>query len=42
MQKNILEYLENTVQKFPNKIAIIDQNNSITFSDLQKNSKSST
>ncbi len=39
MQKNILEYLENTVQKFPNKIAIIDQNNSITFSDLQKKSQ---
>ncbi len=40
MQKNILEYLENTVKRFPNKIAIIDEKASINFEDLQKEAKS--
>lgn len=35
MQKNVLEYLENTVQKYPNKTAIIDEKSSINFGDLQ-------
>ena len=35
MQKNVLEYLENTVQKYPNKTAIIDEKSSINFEDLQ-------
>ena len=39
MQKNVLEYLENTVQKFPNKIAIIDEKSSINFEDLQDHAK---
>ncbi len=39
MQKNVLEYLEDTVKKFPNKIAIIDEKNSINFGDLQKEAK---
>lgn len=40
MQKNVLEYLENTVQKYPNKIAIIDEKSSINFEDLQAHAKS--
>lgn len=39
MQKNVLEYLENTVDKFPNKTAIIDEKSSITFEDLQHHAK---
>jgi amino acid adenylation domain-containing protein len=34
MQKNILEYLFNTVEKYPTKTAIIEENNSISFGDL--------
>ncbi|MFW3341640.1 amino acid adenylation domain-containing protein [Aliarcobacter butzleri] len=40
MRNNVLEYLENTVKKFPNKIAIIDEKSSISFEDLQKEAKS--
>jgi D-alanine--poly(phosphoribitol) ligase subunit 1 len=39
MQKNVLEYLENTVQKYPNKTAIIDEKSSISFEDLQHHAK---
>lgn len=39
MQKNVLEYLENTVQKYPNKTAIIDEKSSINFEDLQNHAK---
>lgn len=39
MKKNILEYLENSVKKHPNKIAITDEQNSINFIDLQKQAK---
>ncbi|MGJ0310856.1 amino acid adenylation domain-containing protein [Aliarcobacter cryaerophilus] len=38
MQKNILEYLEKTVNEFANKTAIIDESRSINFMDLQKES----
>ncbi len=34
MTKNILEYLENTVSKLPNKIAFSDGTDSITFKNL--------
>ena len=34
MQKNILEYLFSTVEKYPLKIAVIEENNSISFKDL--------
>ncbi len=34
MQKNILEYLEKTVNEFANKTAIIDESRSINFMDL--------
>ncbi len=40
MRNNVLEYLENTVKKFPNKIAILDEKSSISFEDLQKEAKS--
>lgn len=39
MQKNVLEYLESTVEKFPNKTAIIDEKSSINFEDLQYHAK---
>ncbi|MEA2017882.1 MAG: AMP-binding protein, partial [Campylobacterota bacterium] len=39
MQKNVLEYLENTVNRFPNKTAIIDEKNTISFLDLQNEAK---
>ncbi|WP_095295513.1 hypothetical protein [Helicobacter sp. 13S00482-2] len=35
MKKNVLEYLEQTTKKFPDKIAIIDSKKEITFSDFQ-------
>lgn len=34
MKKNVLEYLKQTAQKFPNKIAIVDTQKEITFSDF--------
>ena len=34
MQKNILEYLFSTVEKYPLKTAVIEENNSISFKDL--------
>ncbi|MGB6329963.1 MAG: amino acid adenylation domain-containing protein [Halarcobacter sp.] len=39
MQKNILEYLENTVQIYSSKTAIIDDKNTINFHNLQKEAK---
>ncbi len=39
MQKNVLEYLENTVEKFPKKTAIIDAKSSISFENLQSEAK---
>ena len=38
--KNVLEHLENSSKRFPNKIAFSDGNNSITYSELVKKSKS--
>lgn len=40
MQRNVIEYLEATVGRFPNKTAIEDENYSITFSELMKSAKS--
>lgn len=34
MKKNVLEYLKQTAQKFPNKIAIVDAQKEVTFSDF--------
>jgi amino acid adenylation domain-containing protein len=39
MIKNILEYFEKTVDLVPDKIAIVDGSNSITFKQLNLNSK---
>lgn len=39
MQKSILEYLENSVTKFQDKIAVKDSKMSITFSELSHNAK---
>lgn len=39
MQKNVLEYLENSARNFPNKIAYSDENAEITFGRLQEVSK---
>lgn len=39
MQINILEYLKKTVKNFPQKIAIIDKEETITFKDLDIKTK---
>lgn len=31
MQKNVLEYLENTYQKYPDKVGYFDENISLTY-----------
>lgn len=40
MKYNVLKYLEKSVSKYPNKIAVIDAYNKITYQDLQNTSKS--
>lgn len=40
MKYTVLDYLEDTAQKFPNKIAFADIKESITWSDLVKEAKS--
>lgn len=42
MQKNVLDYSANTAQKFLNKTAIIYENSSVSFKDLQNQAKSIT
>lgn len=37
--KSILEYLENTTRKMPNKIAAVDENGSITYIELTKSAQ---
>jgi len=39
MQINILDYLELTQQRFPDKIALVDEHNRITYSQLQSLAK---
>ena len=39
VQINILEYLKKTVKNFPQKIAIIDKEETITFKDLDIKAK---
>ncbi len=39
MKINVLEYLERTTKKFPDKVAVIDENESITYSQLLESSK---
>ena len=37
MKINLIELFEETVQKYPQKVAVIDKDREITFSDLRKN-----
>ena len=39
MQTNVLEYLEQTVQRVPDKTAFADDHTSLTFSELSKNAR---
>ena len=39
MFKNILEYLENTENKYPQKISFVDNKREVTYSQLVNNSK---
>jgi acyl-CoA synthetase (AMP-forming)/AMP-acid ligase II len=39
MKYNILDYFHNTVKKTPNKVAIIEGDNHITFQDLELKTK---
>jgi len=39
MQKNLLEYLEYTAARVPQKLALTDQKTSLTFSELLENSR---
>ncbi|RKJ51499.1 amino acid adenylation domain-containing protein [bacterium 1XD42-1] len=34
MKKNVIEYLIDSVQKYPNKVALVDKNRKITFAEL--------
>src|SRR5690554_1196636 len=40
MQTNILQYLEETVKKFPNKVAFADEDFSLSFTELFDRSRS--
>lgn len=40
MQRNVLEYLNVSADKFPNKVAYTDENTSVTFSEFRDNAKS--
>ncbi len=37
MFQNVMEYLDNTVKEYPDKIAYVDENRAITFSELRIN-----
>ncbi len=39
MQRNVLEYLEDSVKKFPNKIVYADENIQMTFKELKRNAQ---
>ena len=39
MQYNVLEYLEDTVNRLPNKVAYADENSQITFQETYDNSR---
>ena len=40
MQRNVLEYLEESARRFPNKIAYTDENVEVTFSDFKNKAQS--
>lgn len=39
MKRNVLEYLKSSVEKYPNKVALIDENSEITFQELDDRAK---
>ena len=39
MKKNVLEYLEDSVRKYPEKIAVADDTKSMTYSELYNNAR---
>lgn len=39
MKKNIIDYLKDSVQKYPDKIALVDENRKITFAELDYEAK---
>lgn len=39
MIRNVIEYLENSAQKYPNKIAVMDEKRKITFTELDLEAK---
>ena len=39
MQKNVLEYLENSVKNYPNKIAFADENSAYTYAEFSNRAK---
>ena len=39
MLKNVLDYLDISVEKYPDKTAVADQNNSYTYTELQDKAK---
>ena len=39
MQKSVIEYLQQTVSRFPEKIAVKDSEMSITFGELWQNAQ---
>ncbi len=36
MIRNVIEYLEKTAERYPNKVAVIDENRQITFGELRE------
>ena len=39
MQKNVLEYLESSAERFPDKLAFVDENTKVTFAELEDRAK---
>ena len=39
MQKNVLEYLESSAERFPDKLAFVDENMKVTFAELKDRAK---
>lgn len=39
MQSNILEYLEMACAKWPDKVAFLDENNQVSFSEVMQKAK---
>ena len=40
MQRNVLEYLEESAKRFPDKVAYTDENVEVTFSEFRNSAKS--